>query len=475
MQPALIVPFALLLAWALDFAFGEPRDAWHPVAWLGRLLEPLGRALCQWPALPALAGGATAWLLIAGVLGGLAHLVQNQLLALAASGRAPWGLLSTGTALALLLKPCFAWCMLRQEVQQVERALAQGLPQGRAQVARLVSRNVSNMDAHEVRETAIETLAENLNDSVVAPLFWFAVAAADPTRYPDPGYHLLREQLAAWHGVAPERIVFAASASEFIQRITAVGARLMPGQVALPIRAYGDCAATAQAWGRTCTTESESVATLRWCADPSSPLGQHTVPPTHPGAVPTVLDAAYAPLRLHACTTWTALASDQVFCLYSPNKALGLPGVRGAYAVAPKQADWPVSSWCDALAQAQASWPLGAHAVALLQSWSEPATQKWLAASRQTLSQWTAALRSGLAELDLQPQDSVTSFLCAHRPAAASAAMLHARGLAVRDAASFGMPGWMRVSAQPPDALEALLHALREALASVAPRVGTRP
>lgn len=176
MQPALIVPFALLLAWALDLAFGEPRNAWHPVAWLGRLLEPLGRALCRWPALPALAGGAAAWLLIAGMLGALACLVQSQLLALAASGRVPWAPLWAGTALALLLKPCFAWRMLRQEVQQVERALAQGLPQGRAQVARLVSRNVSNMDAHEVRETAIETLAENLNDSVVAPLFWFAVA-----------------------------------------------------------------------------------------------------------------------------------------------------------------------------------------------------------------------------------------------------------------------------------------------------------
>lgn len=315
----------------------------------------------------------------------------------------------------------------------------------------------------------------NVNSVGPCPDAAAAVAAADPTRYPDPGYHRLREQLAAWHGVAPERIVLAASASEFIQRITAVGARLAPGQVVLPIRAYGDYATAALAWGRTCTTEADSAATLRWCADPSSPLGQVVAPPTDPGAVPTVLDAAYAPLRLHGCTARDELAVDQVFCLYSPNKALGLPGVRGAYAVAPKQADWPVSRWCDALAQAQASWPLGAHAVALLQSWTEPATQNWLTASRQTLCLWTAALRTGLADLDLQPQNSVTPFLCAHRPAAASAAMLQARGLAVRDATSFGMPGWMRVSAQPPDALVALLSALREALASVAPRQGPQP
>ncbi|MBU0830030.1 MAG: adenosylcobinamide-phosphate synthase CbiB, partial [Gammaproteobacteria bacterium] len=77
--------------------------------------------------------------------------------------------------LALLLKPLLAWRMLHDEVMAVEVALGQSLPAGRAQLSRLVSRDVSALTAVQVRESAIESLAENLNDSVVAPLFWFAL------------------------------------------------------------------------------------------------------------------------------------------------------------------------------------------------------------------------------------------------------------------------------------------------------------
>ena len=79
-------------------------------------------------------------------------------------------------AMVLLLKPLFAWRMLCDEVLAVEDALARSLPEGRERLARLVSRDVSQLSALQVRESAIESLAENLNDSVVAPLFWFAVA-----------------------------------------------------------------------------------------------------------------------------------------------------------------------------------------------------------------------------------------------------------------------------------------------------------
>ena len=77
--------------------------------------------------------------------------------------------------LGLLLKPMLAWRMLRDEVLKVEAALAQSLDAGRAQLAQLVSREVSQLSETQVRESAIESLAENLNDSVVAPLFWFAL------------------------------------------------------------------------------------------------------------------------------------------------------------------------------------------------------------------------------------------------------------------------------------------------------------
>jgi adenosylcobinamide-phosphate synthase len=77
--------------------------------------------------------------------------------------------------LAALLKPLLAWRMLRDEVLAVEAALQRSLPEGRAQLARLVSRDVQHLSAAQVREAAIESLAENLSDSVVAPLCWFAL------------------------------------------------------------------------------------------------------------------------------------------------------------------------------------------------------------------------------------------------------------------------------------------------------------
>jgi adenosylcobinamide-phosphate synthase len=60
-------------------------------------------------------------------------------------------------------------------VRAVEAALAESLAAGRARLAWLVSRDVAQLSGEEVRQSAIETLAENLNDSVIAPLFWFAL------------------------------------------------------------------------------------------------------------------------------------------------------------------------------------------------------------------------------------------------------------------------------------------------------------
>ncbi len=328
----------------------------------------------------------------------------------------------------------------------------------------------------------------NANAAGPCPHTVQALARTDATRYPDPGYHALRERLAAWHGVDAQRILLAASASEFIQRITAVGQRLAPGAVAVPTLAYGDYAVAARACGRALvytaadgaypnrdssnadadassranTSGSTDRATLHWCADPGSPLGQDGAPPRDPAATVTVLDAVYAPLRLSGESPWWADACDAVFQLHSPNKALGLPGIRGAYVIAPARAAWPLQAWCDALNAAEPSWPLGVHAVAMLESWTEPATQAWLAAARIKLRTWTASLRDGLADLGLQPAPSVTPFLCARLP---DAAALCRRGLAVRDTASFGLPGWMRVSAQPPEALDALLLALKDLMA----------
>jgi len=78
--------------------------------------------------------------------------------------------------LGVLLKPLLAWRMLRDEVLAVEAALESSLEAGRTRLGRLVSREVAQLSESDVREAAIESLAENFCDSVVAPVFWFIVA-----------------------------------------------------------------------------------------------------------------------------------------------------------------------------------------------------------------------------------------------------------------------------------------------------------
>lgn len=165
---------AIVLATWLDRRFGEPANRWHPVAWLGRALALIGARLPSLAAGPAFVGGALAWTLVVVVVALLAWAFQAFALAQPAWLALP--------LLALALKPAFAWRMLDDEVAAVDAALADSaadadaaLAAGRARLARLCSRDVTTLDAVGVRETAIETLAENLNDSLVAALFWALV------------------------------------------------------------------------------------------------------------------------------------------------------------------------------------------------------------------------------------------------------------------------------------------------------------
>jgi len=318
----------------------------------------------------------------------------------------------------------------------------------------------------DARGAARWDFSTNANAAGPCPAAEAALRAVDVTRYPDPSYQRLRERLAAWHGVAPARILLAASASEFIQRVTGVGARLAPGPVEVPEHAYGDYATAAQAHGRAlCVSGQEGPRvgqrpTLRWCCDPSSPLGVEAPPPTDLSRCTTVLDAVYAPLRLHGRGAWAGAARDAVFELISPNKALGLPGVRGAYAIAPREGSAPGADWVEALVAAEPSWPLGVHAVAMLESWVSDGAQHWLARQRDTLRAWKAELLTLLNEVGAVVWPSVTPFVCAQLPAGVTAAALRERDIAVRDAGSFGLPGWVRLNALPPEALQALANAI---------------
>lgn len=158
---------SILLAMLIDGLFGEPPARVHPVVWIGGYLRRTGRGADLAPPTAACLRGAFWWLLGAAVVVSLAWFAQVGL------ARLPLWLSVLGTA--LLLKPLFSFRMLVREVRTVESALQADLDQGREKLARIVSRDTTRLGPNEVRESALESLSENLSDSVVAPLFWFVL------------------------------------------------------------------------------------------------------------------------------------------------------------------------------------------------------------------------------------------------------------------------------------------------------------
>lgn len=301
-----------------------------------------------------------------------------------------------------------------------------------------------------------------------------AVRQADATRYPDPDYTAVRQALAAMHGVLPERVLLAASASECIHRISAWVARRGGGTVWLPAHHYGDYAHAARAWGLQ-PVASPAQAALLWACEPSSPLGQaqaglaQAVQALQPTQT-LVLDGAYAPLRLSGVPSLGAAQCDQVWQLLTPNKALGLTGVRAAYVIAPHAAltlaAGQSASHVAALGALAPSWPVGAHGVAMLHAWTQPEVQAWLAESLQVLRVWKARQMALLDGLGWHCQPSDANFFCA-QPTLPDGmdlpqwlAALRAQGIKLRDTASFGLPGWVRLAVLEPAAQDALMRAL---------------
>ena len=295
----------------------------------------------------------------------------------------------------------------------------------------------------------------NSNACGPCPQALLAVQSADTTRYPDPTYAALRSELAAFHAVDKARVLLAGSASEFIFRITGWVARQRTATVRVPEHGYGDYAQAACAWGLRVVTSGP--ADLHWSADPSSPLGQSPEFESWQAASAVqVIDSAYAPLRLSGAS---ALPTGAMWQLWSPNKALGLTGVRAAYAVAPAGSD-------DAIAQLEnlcPSWPLGTHGAAMLRAWVQPPTQAWLAESLIALNDWKTRQTALLQKLGWHCLPSHANFFCArpygddlHADLDTRIDRLRRHGIKLRSAESFGLPGHVRLSVLPPVAQDAL-------------------
>lgn len=300
----------------------------------------------------------------------------------------------------------------------------------------------------------------NSNTCGPCPSALAAVAQADASTYPDASYTRLRQQLADFHGVAVRRVVLAASASEFIFRITAMAAQRGVQAVALPPHSYGDYAQAARAYRLPVPVDAPGTC-LHWSCEPSSPLGgaheglSALVDGSSTGNI-VVLDRAYEPLRLSGALALGPVQLQKIWQLWTPNKALGLTGVRAAYAIAPQGADMDIN----AMNQLCPSWPLGAHGVAMLQAWMQADSQVWLAASLNTLRTWKAQQVALCAALGWAVLPSHANFfVCRWGQDVSALEQLRTHGIKLRDCTSFGLPGHVRLSVQSPVAQDALYAA----------------
>ena len=156
-------PLSVFIAWLLDKLFGDPVWLPHPVVLFGKTIafgeKHLNRGTHQ-----RLKGGILAVVLIL-----LTFLLTHWLM------RFLFSLHPLAFYLMVVLGVFFglAGTTLIREVRATFIALDHSLAEGRRQVARIVGRDTSQLSAQEIRKAALETLAENLSDGVVAPLFWF--------------------------------------------------------------------------------------------------------------------------------------------------------------------------------------------------------------------------------------------------------------------------------------------------------------
>ena len=155
----------LIISWILDLIFGDPVWLPHPVVLFGKAIAFCERKLNLGKHKKVKGAIATSSLII---LTFATTYTINLLLCI-------WSPVAATIFQVIIIFFCLAGTTLIREVRKVFRAVDRSLEEGRKQVARIVGRDTSELSAQEIRTAALETLAENLSDGVIAPLFWLAI------------------------------------------------------------------------------------------------------------------------------------------------------------------------------------------------------------------------------------------------------------------------------------------------------------
>lgn len=166
--------YALMIGFVMDLLLGDPHGFPHPVILIGKLISFLERHLRRMfpkTELGEKAAGGVLWLVVAvlsaAVPGGILYLCFRV---------SPW--------LFLFVESVMCWQILAvkslgDETKKVYDALETGdITKARFAVSMVVGRDTENLDDAAVTRAAIETVAENTSDGIVAPLFYLALGGA---------------------------------------------------------------------------------------------------------------------------------------------------------------------------------------------------------------------------------------------------------------------------------------------------------
>ncbi len=168
METALICIAALFTGFLLDQILGDPEKWPHPIVAFGKAISYFEK-LFNKGRFRFLKGTLTTLLLTGSVFAvsffGLKLILDYSSVI--------WYVTTS-----IIVFFCLAGCTLRKEVRMVFEALNESTEKGRNQLSRIVGRDTQHLSPQQIRTAALETLAENLSDGVIAPLFWFAFLGA---------------------------------------------------------------------------------------------------------------------------------------------------------------------------------------------------------------------------------------------------------------------------------------------------------
>jgi len=169
LEPIVIIAFAL----GIDFVFGDPKNRYHPTAWIGTLIAKLTPLAKNQNTYVEKLGGIFVVAITVGVVVTLLSILDTGISLLTTD----WvTIVVSGVVVVILLKTTIAIRGMEKHAKAVLESLDQNnLDMARTNLSMIVKRNTKNLDKNHVISGVLESISENTVDGITGPLFYFAL------------------------------------------------------------------------------------------------------------------------------------------------------------------------------------------------------------------------------------------------------------------------------------------------------------